>query len=162
MPSDFIGFWMKISVILQPKKMCLYMSSEHIFFSVNMGFFKCQELWRTWGKTMGNCTTSVTYHPWNKRTKNVELRTCVLLALERASLRAWVRLFFWCVSSFWCFSGREVEVLRDGEEEEEQELEDGVGVGFRWSAHTAQGGRSACQVQVHAGTRQDPTHSQPW
>jgi len=52
--------------------------------------------------------------------------------------------------------------LRDGEEEEEEELEDGAGVGVGRSAHTAQGGRSACQVQVHAGTRQDPTHSQPW
>jgi hypothetical protein len=58
--------------------------------------------------------------------------------------------------------GREGEVLRDGEEEQEQELEDGARVGVGRSAHTAQGGRSACQVQVHAGTRQDPTHSQPW
>ncbi len=56
--------------------------------------------------------------------------------------------------------GEERSVLRDGEEEEE--LEDGAGVGVGRSAHTAQGGRSACQVQVHAGTRQDPTHSQPW
>lgn len=44
------------------------------------------------GKTIGNCTTSVTYHPRNKRTQNVELRTCVLLLLERARLRAFVFL----------------------------------------------------------------------
>jgi hypothetical protein len=29
------------------------------------------------GKTIGNCTTSVTYHPRNKRTQNVELRTFI-------------------------------------------------------------------------------------
>jgi hypothetical protein len=42
------------------------------------------------GKTIGNCTTSVTYHPQNVqlRTQNVELRTFVLLVLERARLRA--------------------------------------------------------------------------
>jgi hypothetical protein len=51
---------------------------------------------------MGNCTTSVTYHPWNKRTQNVELRTCVLLALERASVRACVRA---CVRECVCFFG---------------------------------------------------------
>ncbi len=45
-------------------------------------------------KTIGNCTTSVTCRPWNKRTQNVELGTCVLLALERARPRAWVRLVF--------------------------------------------------------------------
>jgi hypothetical protein len=71
--------------------------------------------------------------------------------------------FFGAFRRFGVFGRREGEVLRDGEEEEEEEeLEDGVGVGVGRSAHTAQGGRSACQVQVHAGTRQDPAHSQPW
>ncbi len=67
------------------------------------------------------------------------------------------------VYMFWRFGvfGWGRTVFRDGEEEEEEE-EDGAGVGVGRSAHTAQGGRSACQVQVHAGTRQDPTHSQPW
>ncbi len=80
-------------------------------------------------------------------------------------------MFFWCSSArlrafvffvrfgVLVFLGEGGESLRDGEEEE---LEDGAGVGVGRSAHTAQGGRSACQVQVHAGTRQDPTHSQPW
>ncbi len=125
-----------------------------------MGFPNAKELWRTWEKTIGNCTTSVTYHPWNKRTQNVELRTCVLLALERAPacVRECVCIFLGAFRRFGVFGGG--KVLGDGDEEEE-ELEDGVGVGVGRSAHTAQGGRSACQVQVHAGTRQDPTHSQP-
>jgi len=81
-------------------------------------------------------------------------------ACVRACVSAFVFLVRFVVLVF--LGGREGEVLRDGEEEQEQELEDGARVGVGRSAHTAQGGRSACQVQVHAGTRQDPTHSQPW